>query len=146
MTVFLSKSFDFADSELNSYFERLMRAAGVPFRTAEEYTGEPINIKIERILSECDFLVGIYVVRYVDPATNSTHTSEWLMGETYMAKGQGKKYIALVEEGVAHLAGLSSETELIYFNRNDLKSMEEATVKFIQALRWHKLIKGGGDA
>jgi len=146
MTVFVSKSFDLADRELNGYFERLLGAAGIAIATAEDYTDEPIPVRVERILSECDFLVGIYVIKYEDTTKSKVVTSQWLMRETFTAHGQKKKFIALVEKGVNDVAGLNIDKELIYFDRNDLVSMKEATIKFVQALRWHKLIRGSSDA
>lgn len=142
----MSKSFEIADRQVNSYFERLMLAAGVEIATAEEYTDEPIPMRVERVLSECDFLVGIYVIRYEDVERKKVVTSQWLMRETFTAHGQGKKFIALVEDGVNDTAGLNLDKELIYFRRDDLGSMQEATIKFVQALHWHKLVRGSGDA
>jgi hypothetical protein len=146
MTVFVSKSFDLADRELNTYFERLLGAAGIPIATAEDYTDEPIPVRVERILSECDFLIGIYVIRYEDATKSKVVTSQWLMRETFTAHGQKKKFIALVEKGVNDVAGLNIDKELIYFERHDLASMCEATIKLVQALRWHKLLRGSSDA
>ena len=146
MRVFVSKSFDFADRGLNSYFERIMRAAGIDIATAEEYTDEPIPVRVERILSECDFLVGIYVIKYQDPQKQRVVTSQWLMRETFTAHGQGKKFIALLEAGVSDVGGLNIDKELIVFSRNDMTSMQEATIKFVQALHWHGLIRGTNDA
>jgi len=146
MRVFVSKSFELADRAVNSYFERLMQATGVEIATAEEYTDDPIPVRVERVLSECDFLVGIYVIRYEDTQKNKAVTSQWLMRETFTAHGQGKKFIALVEDGVSDIGGLNIDKELIIFRRDDLISMQEATIKFIQALRWHGLVRGRGNA
>lgn len=140
MKVFVSKSFDIGDRPINSYFERVMMAAGIDLVTAEDYTGESIPQRVERILSGCDFLVGIYVIRYEDSTKQKVVTSQWIMRETFTAHGQGKDFIALVEEGVNDTAGLQMDKELIFFRRDDLISMQEATIKFLQALRWHGLI------
>src|SRR5438105_4379968 len=109
MRIFVSKSFDLADRVVNSYFERIMLAAGLEIATAEEFTGESISCRVERILSECDFLVGIYVVRYEDSSKKKVVTSQWLMRETFTAHGQGKDFIALVEDGVNDTAGLNMD-------------------------------------
>jgi len=146
MRIFVSKSFDLADRGVNSYFERLMQAAGLETATAEEFTGEPIPVRVERILSECDFLVGIYVVRYEDLHKKKVITSQWLMRETFTAHGQGKEFIALVEDGVNDTGGLNLDKELIFFKRDDVARMQEATVKFLQALRWYGLIGGRSNA
>ena len=140
MSVFVSKSFDLVDRPINSYFERVMMAAGIELVTAEDYTGESIPQRVERVLSGCDFLVGIYVIRYEDSTKQKVVTSQWVMRETFTAHGQGKDFIALVEEGVNDTAGLQMDKELIFFRRDDLVSIQEATIKFLQALRWHRLI------
>ena len=112
MKIFVSKSFDIADRDINSYFERLMLAAELDIATAEDYTGESIPQRVERILSECDFLVGIYVLRYEDQEKNKIVTSQWIMRETFTAHGQGKQFIALVEDGVSDTGGLNIDKEL----------------------------------
>src|SRR5262249_31364908 len=113
MKIFVSKSFDLSDRNLNLYFERLMKAAGLSIATSEDYTDERISARVERILSECDFLVGIYVIKYEDPGKAKIVTSQWLMRETFTAHGQGKQFIALVEDGVNDTGGLDIDKELI---------------------------------
>ncbi len=113
---------------------------GIEIATAEDYTDEPIPVRVERILSECDFLVGVYVIRYEDMKKDRVVTSQWLMRETFTAHGQGKKFIALVEDGVSDTGGMNIDKELIFFRRDDLVSIQEATVKLLQALRWHGLL------
>jgi hypothetical protein len=144
--IFVSKSFELGDRDLNAYFERLMKAAGLDIVTAEDFTGEPIPVRVERILSECDFLVGIYVIRFEDPSKKKVITSQWLMRETFTAHGQGKQFIALVEDGVNDTGGLNIDKELIFFDRTNVARMQEATIKFIQALHWYGLIRGPRDA
>ena len=134
MKIFVSKSFDLADREINSYFERIMIAAGLEIATAEDYTGESIAQRVERILSECGFLVGIYVIRYEDSEKNKIVTSQWLMRETFTAHGQGKQFIALVEDGVNDTGGLNIDKELIFFDRNNVVRIQEATIKFFRVI------------
>lgn len=140
MRVFVSKSFEYYDRAINSYFERVMRAVGIDIATAEDFTGESISERVERILSECDFLVGIYVIRYEDESKQKIITSQWMMRETFTAHGQGKQFIALVEDGINDTGGLHIDKELIYFRRDDVILLQEATIKFLQALRWYGLI------
>ena len=97
MKIFVSKSFDPADRDVNSYFERIMKALGLQVLTAEDFTGESISVRVERLLAECDFLIGIYVIRYEDSKKSKVVTSQWMMRETFTAHGQGKQFIALVE-------------------------------------------------
>ena len=141
MRVFVSKSFDVRDRPINSYFERIMTSVGIDVLTAEDFTGETIPQRVERLLSECDFLVGIYVIRYEDSTKRKIVTSQWLMRETFTAHGQGKEFIALVEDGITDIAGLQIDKELIYFKRDESTSIQEATIKFLQALRWYGLIE-----
>lgn len=140
--VFISKSFAIEDRPINSYFERIMKALRMDVLTAEDFTGETIPERVERTLSQCDFLVGIYVIRYQDADKRKIVTSQWLMRETFTAHGQGKDFIALVEDGITDIAGLQIDKELIFFKRDDAVSMQEATIKFLQALSWYGLIDG----
>jgi len=140
MKVFLSKSFARRDRDLNAYFEGILRAVGVDVETADGYSDEPVAVKVERLLRACDFLVGIYVIRYEDNDTDQTLTSQWVMRETYTVHGQGKAFIVLVEDGVDQLGGLDHDRELIFFKRDDMHSIQDATIKFLQALRWHGIV------
>ena len=145
MKIFVSKSFDPADRDVNSYFERIMKALGLQVLTAEDFTGESISVRVERLLAECDFLIGIYVIRYEDSKKSKVVTSQWMMRETFTAHGQGKQFIALVEDGVNDTGGLDVDRELIFFSRGDDIKMREATVKFLQALHWFGLIHEVND-
>lgn len=142
MKVFVSKSFNHKDRDINLYFEQIMKSVGIEIATAEDYTGETIPDRVERILHSCDFLVGIYVIRYEDSSNKKIVTSQWLMRETFTAHGQGKEFIALVEEGVTDIGGMDIDKELIYFKRDDIIMLQEATIKFLQALTWHGIIRG----
>lgn len=138
--IFVSKSFEDNDKEINKYFENILNALNIEFINAEKYAGIPIENKVEDLISKCDFLIGIYVKRYENAEKGRVLTSQWLIRETHFAKAKGAKLIILVEEGVTDIGGLESDIELIYFNRGDLKSMQHSTVRFLEALRWHKII------
>jgi hypothetical protein len=138
--VFVSKSFEIADREINSYFERLMEAVGLEPVTAEGYTGDKATRHVERLISKCDVSVGICVFRYEDKTAHRTVTSPWIIRELEFARGQRKKLIVLVEKNVTDLGGLEIDTQLILFDRNDLVGLQEATIRFVQALRWHGLV------
>ena len=137
---FVSKSFDDKDKEINEYFENILNALNIKFITAEKYAGIPVQNKVEDLISKCDFLIGIYVKRYKNAKKSMVLTSQWLIRETHFAKAKGAKIIILVEEGITDIGGLESDIELIYFNRGDLKSIQRSTVRFLEALRWHKII------
>jgi hypothetical protein len=138
--VFISKSFAYRDREINSYFERILTALNIEIVTAENFTTETIPERVERLLASCDFLIGIYVIRYEDISTEKVVTSQWLMRETFTAHGQRKQFIALVEDGVTDIAGLEIDRELIFFKRENTIFMQEATIKFLQALKCYGLI------
>lgn len=138
--IFVSKSFEENDKEINEYFENILNTLNIEFITAEKYAGIPIENKIEDLISKCDFLIGIYVKRYETAKKGKRLTSQWLIRETHFAKAKGAKLIILVEEGITDIAGLESDIELIYFNRSDLKSVQQSTIRFLEALRWHKII------
>ncbi len=57
-----------------------------------------------------------------------------------LASTIGKPLIIIAEEGV-DLAGFPMEREIIYFNKTRPESFQRATMKFLQALREHDLIK-----
>ncbi len=48
--------------------------------------------------------------------------------------------IAWVERDIKDIAGLNYEKEIIPFERGDVNEIEKATIKFLEALKEHKLI------
>jgi len=138
--IFISKSFEDNDKEINEYFENILNALNITFITAEKYAGIPIENKVEDLISKCDFLIGIYAKRYENAIKGNMLTSQWLIRETHFAKAKGAKIIILVEEGITDIGGLESDIELIHFSRSNLKSVQQSTIKFLEALRWHKII------
>ena len=141
-TIFVSKSFAQEDEEVNGYFEDILRSLQVSFETAKKYEGIAIFEKVEGKLNRCDFVIGIYVKRYEDEDKHKVLTAQWLIRETGYAKGQGKDFIALAEEGIGDIAGFDAEKELIFFNRESRQKMLQATLKFLQALVYHGFVRG----
>ena len=140
-TIFVSKSFERRDEDLNGYFEGVLRALNIPFENAQRYEGVPVFEKVEGKLRQHDFLVGIYVKRYEDVKKGRAFTSQWLIREAGFIKAEGKDFIGLVEEGVSDLAGFEAEKELIYFSRGSTEKMLEATLRFLEALVYHGFVR-----
>jgi hypothetical protein len=64
----------------------------------------------------------------------------WLLKELGIAQGAQKDVIAWVENGIKDIANLEYEKELIHFDRDNVREIERATIKFLEALKEHKLI------
>ena len=90
-------------------------------------------------IKRCDLLIGILVKRD-ETIDGRFKISEWLIKEIGIAQGAGKDVIVLVERGVEDLAGLRSEKEMIYFERNKVNEIQMATLKFLEALKEHDLV------
>jgi len=136
---FVSKSFADEDKAVNEYFEGILVALSIHFLTGEEYSSESIPQKVESEIDKADLLIAIVTRR--DKKENDHYTvPPWITREVFFAKGRDMDFIILMEDGVEELAGLRGEKELIYFTRTDLKKMQQATLKFLEALRVHNLV------
>lgn len=136
---FVAMSFDEADKEINQYITGILQALQVDFETGERYSKDSIPEKVKRRITNCGLIISIFVRR--DEIKSGGYTTPpWLIGEVKFAQGKGKDVIAWVEEGIKDIAGLNLEKEVIYFVREDVKEMEKATIKFLEALKEHKLI------
>ncbi|MCL4447862.1 MAG: hypothetical protein M1163_05665 [Candidatus Thermoplasmatota archaeon] len=124
MTAFIAKSFHKEDESVNRYFEGILRALNVKFETGERYS------------KECDVIIVVFVKRY-QIIDGKFLPPSWLVREG--EQKEKKDLIALVEKGIEDLAGLETEKELIRFDRKDIDSMEESTIKFLEALKEHGL-------
>src|ERR1035437_2635085 len=139
--IFLSKSYDKSDKEINEIFENVLNALNISYVVAKKYEAKSIVEKVNNKLDNCDFLIGIYVKRYEDPERKKILTTQWLVRELSYMNGQKKDFIALVEEGVNDIAGFDKEREVVYFNRNDKQKIIESINKFLEALIFHGIIK-----
>ncbi len=136
---FVSMSFNEKDSEINKYFTGILDALQVEFETGERYSKESIPEKVKNRIKSSDLLIGILVKR--DETINGRYkTPEWLIKEIGIAQGAGKDVIVLVEKGVTDIAGLRSEKEIIYFERDTAEEIKTATLKFLEALKEHGLV------
>ncbi len=139
MMPFVAMSFDEADKEINQHVTGILQALQVDFETGERYSKDSIPEKVQSRIRSADLFIGIFVKR--DKLESGGYsTPGWLLKELGIAQGAKKDVIAWVEQGIKDIAGLNWEKEVIYFVREDVKEMEKATIKFLEALKVHKLI------
>jgi len=136
---FISMSFDESDQEINQYVTGILKALKIDFKTGERYSKESIPQKVQSRILNSDLFIIIFVKRDKIEGDGYT-TPPWLLKELGIAQGAGKDIIAWVEKGIKDIAGLNYEKEVIYFERNNVKEIEKATIKFLEALKEHKLI------
>lgn len=133
---FISISFDKEDQDINDYVKGILDALRIPYLTGERWSKDSIPDKVRKRILESDFLVSIFVKR--GKLQDGGHTTpSWLVKEATIAEENGMSVVAWVECGITDIAGLDFEKELIYFDRDDVKSMQKATLKFLEALREH---------
>jgi len=138
---FVSMSFDEADKDLNEYVTGVLNALQINFVTGEPYSKKSIPEKVKSRILGSDLIISIFVKRAKKEGGGYTAPS-WLLKELGIAQGASKDIIAWVEQDIdpKELAGLNLEKEIIYFVRDDVKEMEKATIKFMEALKVHKLV------
>jgi len=138
---FISMSFEEADNDINQYVTGILEALQIDFETGGRYSKDSIPEKVKSRIRNSDLLIIIFVKRAKKEGGGYT-TPSWLLKELGIAQGASKDVIAWVEKDIdlKELAGLNWEKEIIYFRRDDLKEMEKATIKFLEALKEHKLI------
>ena len=136
---FVSMSFDETDQDINQYVTGILKALQIDFETGERYSRDSIPQKVQSRIRSSDLFIIIFVKR--DKIESGGYTTpSWLLKELGIAQGARKDVIAWVEEGIKDIAGLNYEKEVIYFERNDVKKIKKATIKFLEALKEHKLI------
>ena len=139
---FVSISFDDeTDRDINQYVMGILKALQIDFETGERYSKDSIPQKVQSRIRSSDLLIIIFVKR--DKIESGGYTTpSWLLKELGIAQGARKDVIAWVEKGIKDedIAGLNYEKEVIYFERDNVKEIEKATIKFLEALKEHKLI------
>ena len=136
---FISMSFNEIDQDINQYIKGILKALQIDFGTGERYSKDSIPQKVQSRIRNSDLFIIIFVKR--DKIESGGYTTpSWLLKELGIAQGAQKEVIAWVEEGIKDIAGLNYEKEVIYFERNDVKKINKATIKFLEALKEHKLI------
>lgn len=137
--VFVSKSFYSEDKGVNDYFEGILKALSIKFDTGERYSSNSIPQKVRDRIHDCDLMILILTHREKLESGGYTPPS-WLIKEVGHAQQEDKPVIVLIEKGIRDDAGLKMEKELIYFERDNLYAMNKATIKFLEALKEHKLV------
>ncbi|NQE45929.1 hypothetical protein C5S31_07905 [ANME-1 cluster archaeon GoMg2] len=136
---FVSMSFDVADKDHNEYVTGILKALRIKFETGERYSKKSIPEKVQSRIRDSDLFIAIFVKR--DKIESGGYTTpSWLLKELGIAQGAQKDVIAWVERGIKDIAGLNYEKEVIYFDRQDVKEIQRATIKFLEALREHGLV------
>jgi len=138
---FVSMSFSKSDHDINQYFIDILKILQIKFVTGERYSKDNIPEKVKKRIIKSGLVIIIFVKR--DKLENGKYIPpSWLIKERGIAQGAGKDVIALVENGIdkKYLASLDSEKEIIYFEQNNVMAMRKATIRFLEALKEHKLI------
>lgn len=136
---FVSMSFDKSDQDINKFFTDILKSLQIDYETGERYSKESIPQKVQSRIRSSDLFIVIFVKRD-RIETGGYTTPSWLLKELGIAQGDRKDVIALVERGIKDIGGLNYEKEVIYFERDNIKEIEKATTKFLEALNEHKLI------
>ena len=135
---FVSMSFDESDQDINQYVIGILKALQIDFETGERYSKDSIPQKIQSRIRSSDLFISIFVKR--DKIESGGYTTpSWLHKELGIAQEAQKDVIAWVERDIKDMAGLNYEKEIIYFER-DANGIKKATIKFLEALKEHKLI------
>ncbi|MCK4395918.1 hypothetical protein KAW96_04900 [candidate division WOR-3 bacterium] len=137
-TPFVSMSFDEQDKDINEYITGILNALEIKFQTGERYSRDSIPEKVRKRIHNCAIFIAIFVKR--DKIKGGYTAPSWLFKELGTAQGLNREVIAWVEKGIKDIAGLNYEKEVIYFDRADLQEIKKATIKFLEALKEHKLI------
>ena len=136
---FVSMSFDKNDNDINEYVTGILDALQIDFETGERYSKDSIPEKVRSRIRSSDLFISIFVKR--DELKGGGYTTPpWLHKELSIAQEAQKDVIAWVERDIKDMAGLDYEKEVIYFERDDANEIEKATIKFLEALKEHKLI------
>lgn len=136
---FICMSFQENDKEINNYVIGILKALEIDFDTGERYSKDSIPQKVKSRIRNSGLFIAILVNR--DKIEGGGYTTPaWLLKELGIAQGCNKDVIAWVEKDIKDIAGLNYEKEVIYFDRSKVDSIENATLKFLEALKEHNLI------
>jgi len=137
---FVALSFAGSDKRINGYVTSLFDTLQIKFVTGERYSRDSIPKKVRDRILNSDLFIVIFVRR--DKISGGGYTTpSWLIKELGIAQGAKKDVIVWVEKGIKDIAGLNYEKEVIYFGRKNVGEIEKATIKFLEALKEHKLIQ-----
>ena len=137
---FVSISFTDKDKEINDYFTGLLKALSIEYLTGEPYSKKSVPEKVKSRIDKSDIVISILTRRHQIQGDKYT-TSAWCIKEISYAQGKGKDAIIITEKNINEIAGLDYEKDIIYLDRKDIKSIQKATIKFIEALNEHGFIE-----
>lgn len=121
MRVFLSHSFDGEDRELAGYVESLLSSHNIGIVTGRDLAGDQLTAAIRELIDDrSDGLIALKTrrKRVGDRGENRWRSSPWIDYEYKYARDQGKRAIAMVEDGVETGEAFESY-ERIEFDRSD---------------------------
>jgi len=117
---FVSMRIDETDGDINHYVTGILEALQIGFETGERYSKDSISQKVQSRIRSSDIFIITFVKR--DKIEGGGYaTPSWLHKELGIAQGAQKDVIAWVE-------------------RDNANEIEKATIKFLEALKEHKLI------
>ena len=99
MKVFLAFAFRPQDTELVGHVGRLLASQHLTAVTGEGLGGEQLTPAVQDRIDRCDALVGLATRRDQKQGGGYT-THQWVLDEIGYARGQKKRAIAVVENGV----------------------------------------------
>lgn len=111
MNIFMAFSYREEDKALASYVERLFASQLVKPITGERLGGEQLTQEVQKRIAGSDALVALLTHRDQLQAGGWT-THQWVIDELAWARTNGKRAIAIVEDGV-NLGGMFQPHECI---------------------------------
>lgn len=138
---FIAKGFEEDEEIINNHFEGILDSLRIPYSTGEPYGCGSIPDKIRQRIKASDVLIAIAQKRYIKGDAQRGAAPAWIIREMTYAQNLGRPLIIVAEE--VDLAGFAMEKEIIFFEKNQPKSLQRATKKFLEALVVHGLTKQG---
>jgi len=118
MRVFLAFSFRDEDKLLVQRTQQLLESQSIQVVTGERLGGQQLTPGVQARIVESDALVGL-LTRRDQLAQGGWTTHDWVKQEIQYARDNGKRAIALVEDGVS-VQGMLEPHEHIALKREDL--------------------------
>lgn len=116
MNIFLAFSYRDDDKPLAQYVERLLASQLVKPVTGERLGGEQLSQEVQNRINGSDALIALLTRRDQLQAGGWT-THQWVTDELAWARANGKRAIAIVEDGVSQ-GGMFQPHECIPLNRD----------------------------
>jgi len=137
--LFVSKSFDSADEEVNAYIEGVLRSLRVSYSTAEHYEDGSIPESVKRRISENEVFMSICVRDRKDNMPQA-RTRTYLIGETEYAEGLGKPVILVVHPEIKEFGLFGADKRHVRFCLKPGKALMRGTRDLLDAILAHGLV------